>query len=275
MMFAPILLTHTPAMGLRSILGGLMSHQQLSRARSIDMLSSAGQIQKRDLDHWLTGGEHLTAEHSDTLFGMAEAAGADARLLSYRAVARMDDEDHAEPMEGEEMAEDAPTSYRFILSDAQPDRARDIVDQSWMLEDFNRNPVAPFGHDYSQPAVGTWRGVAVRNGVLSGRLIPFATESYPLSMTVAAQLAAKVLRTVSVGFLPQTLLWRADLPEGDPRAAEQGFVFINNHLIECSPVPVPMNPRALMRQFIAEQTRTEQRATPPQDATVHTLFGNL
>jgi hypothetical protein len=261
---AHITTIYTPDMGLRALFGDLMSTGGLSREKSMDWLCGVSRLKQADMSAWLTGQETITTDHGPVLLDLAMSSGKDVRTLSYRAIARMmDDEEAAGMMEDEEEKgemgdDDKPDSYRFVLSDGASDRARDIVDQSWVLEEFTANPVAPFGHNYSAPAVGTWRNVAVRNGALTGRLVPFALESYPLSMTVAAQLRARVLRTVSVGFMPGSTIRRGDLPEDDPRySGRGGLIFVQNNLMECSPTPVPMNPRALMRDVqVLKSART-------------------
>jgi hypothetical protein len=169
-----------------------------------------------------------SAAHLDQLLDvdlvqrLAGSVGQSALSLSYRTVLRYDlagmgdmledeDEDRAAMDEDEEK----PMRYRFVMSDALPDRADDIVEQTWDLSEFAANPVAPYNHDYSAPPIGRWENVRATGGVLRGTLVPVAVESYPLSMTVAALLEQKVLRTVSVGFRPAAVIARASLPEED------------------------------------------------------------
>src|SRR5437660_157758 len=58
----------------------------------------------------------------------------------------------------------------FVLSDASPDRFGDIIDVGgWMLQNFNRNPIALFSHDKNF-IVGKWQNVAVKGDALRGHL---------------------------------------------------------------------------------------------------------
>lgn len=139
-------------------------------------------------------------------------------------------------------------TFGFVLSTATPDRASDIVEQDWRLEEFSRNPVAPFCHDLRSPPIGTWEGVQVEAGRLMGDLRTAPIESYPLSITVDAYLRKGTLRTVSVGFMPAGVLWRGDLPKEDARASQFGLVYLTPTLHEASVVVVPMNAEAHRRQ---------------------------
>lgn len=179
---------------------------------------------------------------------MAQGVGLSPLDLAFRAAAEMDGTEMVDHDENPETP--AVVGYRFAMSTADADRARDIIEQSWDLSQFTVNPVAPWAHDYGQPVVGTWRNVGVHQGQggaqLRGTLIPFAVESYPLSMTVAAQLAAGVLRSVSVGLYPRAVLSRGSLEQDDPAYSQMGGYYIMGPtLLECSPTPMPMNQNAL------------------------------
>jgi hypothetical protein len=207
-------------------------------ARSIGAMAEGARLSERDVVPHVTRGADWA-----TLTAMGEAVGLGQRDLMGRAsmVARavMDD--------------DEPDGrYPFVMSDDKPDRARDIVQQDWDLREFESNPVALWAHDYSQPAVGTWEGVQVRDGRLQGVMVPYPIASYPLSVTVAEQLRGRVLSTVSVGFQPGNVLWRAsDTLKGTDLYDERGgLVFMAPRLMECSLTPQPMNPRAEAQRSI-------------------------
>lgn len=238
---SPILVTCTPADVVRGWIG------QASRAglspevvpRMADALGGTIEdvhaIARGSLPHL---GQLLDG---DLVQRLAGSVGASPLDLAYRSVLRYDSTGAPEPIEDDE---DKPQGYRFVMSDAQPDRADDIVEQGWDLREFIENPVAPYNHNYSAPPIGRWEDVAVEGGVLRGTLIPTPVQSYPLSLTVAALLEAGTLRTCSVGFRPSAVLARSSLPEDDPRYADRGYVYALPRLLECSPTPMPMNPRA-------------------------------
>lgn len=210
-----------------------------------------------------TGDVHAIAQasapHLDQLLDgeivqrLAGSVGASPLALSYRTVLRYDLAGMQEEEEEEERADDDEKrrpGYRFVMSDAEPDRADDIVEQTWNLSEFKQNPVAPYNHDYSAPPIGRWENVRASGGVLRGTLIPSPVESYPLSLTVAALLEQRVLRTVSVGFRPAAVIARSSLPEEDTRYSPRGAVYVRPRLMEASVTPMPMNPRAALARSI-------------------------
>lgn len=246
----PIRLTRTPALAL----AGLLRSLDTQRHSGVEVLSSLSGVQRRDIAA-IVRREHLvTAADASDLAALATAAGVSASSLSYGAagqVSRMaDDEDHDED-------EDKPAGvarYRFVLSTADVDRASDIVGQSWRLDAFRANPVAPFGHRADMPPIGAWEEVGLSGGRLTGILAAHPIASYPLSVTVAEQLSRGLLRTVSVGFLPGEAIPRSAFDESDPRFAYRGVFFDKNELLECSVVTVPMNAAALAEPPPAMET---------------------
>jgi hypothetical protein len=258
--YAPIAITTTPADVVRRWIG------EATRAGYGDQLVT----RMADSIGGTTGDVHAIARASlphmaqlldgDLVQRLAGSVGASPLALSYRTVLRYDlaalpealddDEERAEMDEEEQPRgmdeDDRRPRYRFVMSDAAPDRADDIVEQSWDLSEFRQTPVAPYNHDYSAPPIGRWEGVEASEGVLRGTLVPTPVESYPLSMTVAALLEQGVLRTVSVGFRPSAVIARASLPEDDSRHSTRGSVYVLPRLMEASVTPMPMNPRAAL-----------------------------
>ena len=264
--FAPIYVTTTPADVVRRWIGeatraGYGSDLVQRIAQGIDSTT--------DDVHAIARG---SAPHLDQLLDgeivqrLAGSVGASPLALSYRTVLRYDlagmgdmiEDDDKERADAED--EDKPARYRFVMSDALPDRADDIVEQNWDFTEFNPNPVAPYNHDYSAPPIGRWENVRAVGGVLRGTLIPTPVESYPLSLTVAALLKERVLRTVSVGFRPAAVIARASLPEEDTRYAARGAVYVRPRLMEASVTPMPMNPRAALARAIVAQPEPVARS---------------
>lgn len=213
--------------------GLVLRQMAAASARHLGVMAEAARVSERDIPEVLTRGAEWAV-----LRDMGHAVGvAEHRLLgrAFVHVARMDDGD-----------DDKPDGYGFVMSSATPDRARDIVQQDWSLDEFAANPVALWAHRYDEPAVGVWRDVAVRDGALRGTLEPRPVDSYPMSVTVAAQLRAGTLRTVSVGFRPGNVLWRgsSDLKGSELYDERGGLVYMAPVLMECSLTPMPMNPDA-------------------------------
>ncbi len=259
---APIFITSTPADTIRRWIGeatreGLQDYLVARMAESVggttDDVYAVARGSVPHLDQLLD---------PDLVQRLAGSVGESPFSLSYRTVLRYDlggmPMDEEEEERGDKDEEKRPT-YRFVMSDAAPDRADDIVEQTWDLSEFKSNPVAPYNHDYSAPPIGKWTNVRATGGVLRGTLIPTPVASYPLSQTVAALLEQGVLRTVSVGFRPAAVIARASLPEEDTRYSTRGAVYVRPRLLEASVTPMPMNPRAaLARSYVAQASTAEK-----------------
>lgn len=126
-------------------------------------------------------------------------------------------------------------AFEYVMSSADVDRMGDVVEQNWTLEDFQRNPIALFGHRSDFP-IGTWTKVRVEGGKLKGVLKLAAAGTSQRIDEVTALVKQGILKAVSVGFRP---LEHEPLKKGD------GYRFKKNVLVECSLVSVPANPNAL------------------------------
>lgn len=125
----------------------------------------------------------------------------------------------------------------YVLSDETVDRAGDIIRASgWDLTNFLKNPIALFGHSHSF-VIGRWSDVKVRGKQLIGRLNLLPEGVSQRLDELRAAVSAGVLRSISVGFLP------------DPESAEPnkhgGYTFGRAELTEASLVAVGMNPNSL------------------------------
>lgn len=142
----------------------------------------------------------------------------------------------------------------FVLSDSREDRDGDMVLlDGWELDAYRANPVVLFAHNSRQPPIA--RAISLEldrkadqlrardqfyNG--PGPWGEFAAELFDMY-------AMGFMRAVSVGFRPTK---RPELIRGepDPETGYQpilGFKFVGQELLEHSAVPIPANPRALMR----------------------------
>ncbi len=260
MSFTPIAITVTPSQVVRRWIGEA-TREGLQDYLITRMADAVGGTSDDVLAIARGSSPHLDQLLDDDLVTrLASSVGESPMALSYRTVLRYDltgmpealddDEDRAGMADEDDEDDSKPMTYRFVMSDALPDRADDIVEQTWDLQEFQANPVAPYNHDYSAPPIGRWQNVRAVGGVLRGTLVPTPVESYPLSLTVAALLEKRVLRTVSVGFRPAAVIARASLPEEDSRYATRGSVYVRPRLLEASVTPMPMNPRAALARSI-------------------------
>lgn len=129
----------------------------------------------------------------------------------------------------------------FILSTASPDRSNDVVMQDgWRLDNYRKNPVMLWAHDYSQRPVAKSPTVFVEGGQLVARGVEFVPRDlYELGWSVGQLYRKGFMSAVSVGFQPVKFAWNE---ERGGMAAD----FMEQELLEFSAVPVPANPEALI-----------------------------
>jgi HK97 family phage prohead protease len=130
-------------------------------------------------------------------------------------------------------------SMTYILSDATVDRYGDIIEPAgWQLANFQRNPIALFGHQGSFP-IGTWANVRTENGKLLGDFMPAARGTSQRIDEIVNLIEQDILRATSVGFQP---IQSEPLDAKDPYG---GIRYLKQELLETSIVSVPANPAAL------------------------------
>lgn len=138
-------------------------------------------------------------------------------------------------------------SARFVMSTEAADREGDIIRQSgWKLDNFLKNAPLPVFHNTRSWPVGSWKDVSVIAGRpkrLEGtaQLLP---EGGPVPEVdqAAWMLENGGMKAVSVGFIP------LELDYLDEEAGWRGgFEILAAELVECSLVPVPAHPDALMK----------------------------
>lgn len=133
---------------------------------------------------------------------------------------------------------------KFVFSDGLVDRSGDMIDpKGWVLDRFQKNPVALFGHDSSN--VDSVIGRAVNVGASGGKLIgeiEFAeAEINPKADMAFRMVEAGILSAVSVGFMPLEFSFTSD------KNRPYGIDFSKQELLEISLVPVPCNANALIQ----------------------------
>ena len=128
----------------------------------------------------------------------------------------------------------------FVVSTDQVDRHGDTVSpEGWRLDEYRRNPVVLWAHDYGQPPIG--RAEALwKNGRELLAEVRFAPTFF--AQEVEGLYRQGFQWAVSVGFRPVRFEERRDLRSG----AFLGIQFLEQELLEISAVPVPANSQALL-----------------------------
>lgn len=139
----------------------------------------------------------------------------------------------------EEVNEAEDLVLEFVVSTQGVDREGDTINpDGWKLDNFNKNPVILFAHDYQSPpvakAIATW----VEDGKLISRARFTPKEVYPFGYMIYQMYKNGFMKATSVGFTPIT--WEYS----DERKG--GVNFLEQELLEWSCVPVPANPEALI-----------------------------
>lgn len=138
----------------------------------------------------------------------------------------------------------------FTMTSETEDRYGDIVVQSGLNTDrFMENPVGLLFHNSRTWPCGNWSNVTK---LLNGRpkrtegTLAFLPEGTDEDADRAARhVAAGVLRTVSIGFAPD---WeQVEFILDDDGDWTGGFRFNTSELLECSLVPIPAQPDALVK----------------------------
>lgn len=138
--------------------------------------------------------------------------------------------------------DDEKRTVDFIISNEQPDREGDVIVASgWKLDNFRRNPVVPFAHDYASLPVARAISVTINGGELRATAEFASLELSPFADRVFRYIQAGFLSAASVGFVPLEWKWAED-----EVARPWGWDIASAELLEFSIVPVPMHPMALV-----------------------------
>lgn len=127
-------------------------------------------------------------------------------------------------------------TFEVIASTGAIDRHGESIDPNgWKLENYMKNPVIIFGHDYwsLENIVGKATDVQVVNGQLIVKGVFASEESNPKAQMLRRMYDEWLIRTVSVGLRPLS----RDVNDRD--------IITSAELLELSFVPVPANPEAL------------------------------
>lgn len=131
-----------------------------------------------------------------------------------------------------------------VISTDRRDRDGEVLlPAGCMLDDYRRNPVVMWAHDYSGEPLGKCLEIE-RNKDAVWALIQFADT--PRGLEVFKLYQSGVLNAFSVGFSPADSKWREATPEDTRRWPGVKRVYYRWSLLEISCVPVPANGDALV-----------------------------
>jgi HK97 family phage prohead protease len=130
---------------------------------------------------------------------------------------------------------------RFTGSTESEDRDGEVIKVAgWQLENYKKNPVFMWAHDYSQPPIGKAVNVHKRNGALLFDVEFADKDTYEFADTIYKLYQGGFLHATSVGFIPDSQF----ITEGDGSKSPRR-TYAKQELLELSAVPVPSNPEAL------------------------------
>lgn len=131
----------------------------------------------------------------------------------------------------------------FIMSTATVDRMDDtIAVEGWKLENYRKNPVWLFGHNQWAFPVGKSLREYVQEQSLRSDVEFQARDVHEDGWRVGEMVRRGFLNACSVGFRPLKYAINEERGGGWMPACD----FIEQELLECSVVPVPANPEALV-----------------------------
>lgn len=133
----------------------------------------------------------------------------------------------------------------IVGSDETKDRDGDVISvKGWQMENFLKNPVFLYAHDYHSVPIGAASKVVRRKN--PDRLEfheRFPSKGiYPFADMILELFREKILNASSVGFIP--IEWEPLDKDADPNGWE-GRRFVKQELLELSACPVPSNPAAV------------------------------
>jgi HK97 family phage prohead protease len=142
----------------------------------------------------------------------------------------------------------------FTISTASVDRDNDTIDpKGWQLDNYAKNPVVLWAHDYSQPPVGKAVNIQSTADGLKAEV-----EFLPKGMSPFADMIHDMVKG---GFLNATSVGFAGKDFARSKDREHGYDFKSQELLEFSIVPVPSNPEALVQRGLKnEQLQTYAKA---------------
>jgi HK97 family phage prohead protease len=162
-------------------------------------------------------------------------------------------------------------SGRFIFSTDAIDSFDEVVEQSWDLKRYQKNPVVLYNHNrgsifgsaQDSLPIGYAKDVGLVNGALEGTVCFLSKDANPMAEMCWRCFREGALRAGSVGFMP------GDVRE-EKRGGKEIFVLANNELFEFSLTPIPANADAVAmsadgrdRTILKSLARKTPNSTPP------------
>lgn len=153
-------------------------------------------------------------------------------------------------------------SVDVVASTDAVDSYGEIVEQSWILDRYLKNPVVLWNHNklFQQDTLPIGKASDVR--VESGRLIATITfasaAANPKAEQVWQSFKEGTLRAVSVGFNPRNV-------RSEKRDGNDVYVLSDNELFEISATPLPANPDALARMRAKALAAASVTDSPPAE----------
>jgi len=146
------------------------------------------------------------------------------------------------------VVKDVNTDTRTLVivgTDESKDRDGDVLSvKGWIMENFMKNPVFLYAHDYHSVPIGVATKIVRRKN--PDRLEfheKFPSKGiYPFADMILELFREKILNASSVGFIP--IEWESLDKDGDPNGW-RGKRFLKQELLELSACPVPSNPSAI------------------------------
>lgn len=135
-----------------------------------------------------------------------------------------------------------PRQFRFTISTGDLDRDKDRLNPTgWDLRGYLASPVVLWAHDHSQPAIARSVEIGVIGEALKATAEFPPPGVYPFADQVHDLIAAGIIATASVGFLPKDRT-RNEFGGHDVKSQE---------LVEWSIVNVPSLPAAVVERRAA------------------------
>lgn len=144
---------------------------------------------------------------------------------------------------------------QYTITDETCDRYGDIVRaKGAVLDNFSKNPVIQFAHNYEEPPVGTalktWYDKASSTVKAWAMFYDDRVDSSGRSELIWKFVRANAMRACSIGFMPlEYNVPNNEEERGALGLGKYGVEFTKWDLLEFSPVPVPANPNALQDAF--------------------------
>ncbi len=171
----------------------------------------------------------------------------------------------------------ADRTLEFVGSTEEVDRDGEVVTVAgWELDNYMKNTVFMWVHDYKEPPIGKALKVWKRDGQLKFNIEFAPKETYEFADTIYKLYKGGFLNATSVGFMPDM----DKIVEGDgvktPRKT-----YKKQELLELSGVPIPSNTNALRNaidsgiitikefQVLTKPEETEQYIRIPVDSGNH------